>query len=46
MNYTEKEIWRMTMRKLLVLWQEYKYIIGAEKRHNSYDDIVPGEDVI
>ena len=46
MNYPEREIWRMTMRKLLLLWQEYKYILGLDKRYESPDDIIPGEDVI
>jgi hypothetical protein len=46
MNYPEREIWRMTMRKLLSLWQEYKYIFGLEKQYESPDDIIPGEDVI
>jgi len=45
MNYPERDIWRMTMRKLLTLWQEYKYIFGLEKQYASLDDIIP-EDVI
>lgn len=46
MGYTEDEIWQMTMRKLLLLWKEYKILLGFEKEYSSPDEIIPGEDVI
>lgn len=46
LGYTEKEVWRTTLKKLLLLFQEYKYFFGIEKRYESADDIIPGEDVI
>ena len=42
MGYTEKEIWRMTLNKLLALWKEYKILLGLEKREQ---EAIP-EDVI
>ena len=42
-GYPEKEIWRMTLKKLLALWREYKILLGLEKR--APEDVIP-EDVI
>lgn len=36
----------MTLRKLTLLFNEYKYFYGLEKRYESPDDFIPGEDVI
>ncbi|WP_154669422.1 hypothetical protein [Ruminiclostridium cellobioparum] len=44
MGYPEKEVWHMTYRKLDLLFKEYKYFYGIEKRYTNIDDIIP-EDV-
>lgn len=44
MGYTEKEIWRMTFRKLDKLWCEYCLFYGIPTQRTD-DDIIP-EDVI
>lgn len=44
LGYSEKEVWRMTYRKLDLLFKEYKYFYGLEKRYTNIDDIIP-EDV-
>ena len=35
----------MTLRKLLLLYDEYLYFTDSKKRYESIDDIIPGEEV-
>ena len=46
LGYAEKEVWRMTLRKLMLLFDEYKFFYGIEKRYENPDEFIPGEDVI
>jgi hypothetical protein len=46
LGYPEKETWRMTLKKLLGMWHEYRYLMGYETRRQDPDDVIPGEDVI
>lgn len=46
LGYSEKEVWYMTLRKLMQLFKEYKIFNGIEKRYETPEDIIPGEDVI
>ena len=41
LGYTECEVWRMTPRKLLILYGEYKNEYGREKEAESLDDVIP-----
>jgi len=45
MGYPEKEIWRMTLRKLDMLWREYCLFYGIPCQRTD-EEIIPGEDVI
>ena len=44
MGYQEKEIWRMTLRKLDLLWREYCLFYGIPIQRTD-QDIIP-EDVV
>ncbi len=44
MGYQEKEIWRMTLRKLDLLWREYCLFYGIPIQRTD-EDIIP-EDVV
>lgn len=44
MGYSEKEVWRMTYRKLNLLFDEWCLFYGIELQ--QVDDVVPGEDVV
>lgn len=41
MGYKEREIWRMTLRKLLALWKDYRSFHGMEKEDATIDDVIP-----
>ncbi len=45
MRYTEREVWRMTYRKLDLLFKEYCKFNGIEFKTNP-DEVVPGEEVV
>jgi hypothetical protein len=40
LGYTEKEVWRMTLRKLLLLYTEHQKYTGSYKEV-TLDDIIP-----
>ena len=41
LQYTEKEIWRLTIAKLLVLYRQWKKANGFEEKKATIDDIIP-----
>jgi len=41
LGYTEKEVWHMTLRKLMLLYQEYQKEHGTYQAPVSIDDIIP-----
>jgi hypothetical protein len=45
MGFTEKEIWRMTLRKFDKLWKAHCIFYGIKTGEGTIDDVIP-EDVI
>jgi hypothetical protein len=41
LGYREKEVWRMTLRKLILLYVEYQKEKGTFKQSQSLDDVIP-----
>lgn len=41
MGYTEKDVWRMTVRKLMVLYKDYQRFNGDYKEPETIDDVIP-----
>jgi hypothetical protein len=41
LNYSEKEVWKMTLGKLLAIWKEYKKDHGIADKKLTIDDIIP-----
>lgn len=40
LGYTEKEVWRMTLRKLMLLYTEYQKEHGTYKEPETLDSII------
>ena len=40
MGYSEKEIWRMTYRKLDLLWREYCIFYGIQEQRADEEDVI------
>lgn len=41
LDYTEKEAWRLTLGKLLILFREWKKDNGYEEKEKTIDDVIP-----
>lgn len=41
MGYAERDIWRMTLRKLIVLWEDHQRFNGTYKEAETMDDVIP-----
>jgi len=41
LGYTEKEVWRMTLRKLMLLYIEYQKEKGTYQEPKTIDDVIP-----
>ena len=41
LGYTEKEVWRMTLRKLMLLYTEYQKEKGTFKDPETIDSVIP-----
>jgi hypothetical protein len=41
LGYTEKEVWKMTLRKLLLLYTEYQKENGQYQEPKDIDDVIP-----
>lgn len=41
LNYTEEEVWDMTLGKLIVLFREWKKDHGYEDKELTIDDVIP-----
>jgi len=41
LGYTEKETWRMTLRKLMLLYAEYQKEHGVYEAPKTIDDVIP-----
>jgi len=41
LGYTEKEVWHMTLRKLVLLYKEYQKEHGTYQAPMSIDDVIP-----
>lgn len=41
LGYTEKEVWHMTIRKLILLYTEYQKEHGQYQTPNTIDDVIP-----
>lgn len=39
--YKETEVWRMTLRKLLIIYNEYKTDHGFSDKKATIDDVIP-----
>lgn len=40
LGFSEKEVWRMTLKKLLLLYKEHQIYTGSYKEE-TLDDIIP-----
>ena len=41
LGYPEKEVWRMTLRKLMLLYTEYQKEHGTYQKPVTLDDAIP-----
>jgi hypothetical protein len=41
LGYTEKEVWRMTLRKLVLLYAEHQKHNGTYKEPETLDSVMP-----
>lgn len=41
LGYPEREVWQMTLGKLLALYREYKKDHGIESKKPTIDDVIP-----
>jgi len=41
LGYPEKEVWHMTLRKLMLLYTEYQKHNGTYKEPQTIDDVIP-----
>jgi len=41
LGYSEREVWSMTLRKLLLLYEEYKKEHGQYQEPLTLDDVIP-----
>jgi hypothetical protein len=41
LGYTEKEVWRMTLRKLMLLFTEHQKYTGNYKEPETLDSLIP-----
>lgn len=41
LGYTEKEVWHMTLRKLMLLYIEYQKEKGTYQEPQTIDDVIP-----
>jgi len=41
LGYSEREVWRMTLRKLVLLYTEYQKEHGQYEEPKTIDDIIP-----
>jgi hypothetical protein len=41
LGYNEKEVWRMTIKKILLLIREHRKYKGIENKETTIDDVIP-----
>ena len=41
LGYTEREVWNMTLRKLFLMYDEYKKEHGIVAKEETIEDLVP-----
>ena len=41
LGYTEKEVWHMTLRKLMLLFAEHQKYSGTYKAPETLDSVIP-----
>jgi len=41
LGYSEREVWHMTLRKLMLLYTEYQKEHGAYQKPATLDDVIP-----
>ena len=41
LGYSEREVWHMTVRKLILLYDEYKKEHGQYQKESTIDDVIP-----
>jgi hypothetical protein len=41
LNYSEKEVWKMTLSKIITMYKEYKSDHGIIDKKVTIDDVIP-----
>ena len=41
LGYSEREVWKMTLKKLILLYEEYQKEKGVYKTPATIDDVIP-----